>query len=55
MARPPVSQEHLCVDGDGLVAHELKQPFSDGTTHVLFEPQEFMAHFTCAPVMITLG
>ncbi|MCP4035541.1 MAG: transposase [bacterium] len=43
MARPPVSQEHLSVDGDGLVVYELKHTFSDGTTQVLFEPQDFIA------------
>jgi hypothetical protein len=30
--------ERLSVDGDGLVVLELKRAFSDGTTHVLFEP-----------------
>ncbi len=43
MARPPVSLEYLSVDGDGLVVYELKHTFSDGTTHVLFEPQDFIA------------
>ena len=31
------------MDGDGLVVNELKRPFSNGTTHVLFEPLDFMA------------
>ncbi len=43
MARPPIAEERLSVDGDGLVVYELKHPFSDGTTHVLFEPQDFIA------------
>ncbi len=43
MARPPIAQERLSVDGDGLVVYELKHPFSDGTTHVLFEPVDFIA------------
>jgi len=43
MARGPLAQERLSVDGDGLVVLELKRAFSDGTTHVLFEPQDFMA------------
>ena len=34
MARPPIAEERLSVDGDGLVVYELKHPFSDGTTHV---------------------
>jgi len=43
MARPPIAEERLSVDGDGLVVYELKHAFSDGTTHVLFEPQDFIA------------
>ena len=43
MARPPIAEERLSVDGDGLVVYELKHPFSDGTTHVLFEPVDFIA------------
>ena len=43
MARGPIAQERLSVDGDGLVVLELKRAFSDGTTHVLFEPQDFTA------------
>ncbi len=43
MARPPIAEERLSVDGDGLVVYELKHPFSDGTTHVLFEPNDFIA------------
>ena len=43
MARGPIAQDHLSVDGDGLVVLELKRAFSDGTTHVLFEPQDFTA------------
>ena len=43
MARPPIAEERLSVDGDGLVVYELKHAFSDGTTHVLFEPVDFIA------------
>ncbi len=43
MARPPIAEERLSVDGDGLVVYQLKHAFSDGTTHVLFEPQDFIA------------
>jgi hypothetical protein len=31
------------LDGDGLVVHELKRPFRDGTTEFLFEPLDFLA------------
>jgi hypothetical protein len=32
MARGPLSNERLSIDGDGLVVHEFKRPFRDGTT-----------------------
>ena len=35
MARGPLSNERLSIDGDGLVVHELKRPFRDGTTQCL--------------------
>ena len=43
MARPPIAEQRLSIDGDGLVVYELKRPFTDGTTHVLFEPTDFIA------------
>ena len=43
MARPPIAEERLSLDGDGLVVLELKRAFRDGTTHVLFEPEDFIA------------
>ena len=43
MARGPIAQEPLSVDGDGLVIPELKRAFTDGTTHFLFEPEDFIA------------
>ena len=42
-ARGPIAQERLSLDGDGLVVLELKRAFTDGTTHVLFEPEDFIA------------
>ncbi len=46
MARGPLSNERLSIDGDGLVVHELKRPFRDGTTQCLFEPLDFLARLT---------
>ncbi len=31
MARPPIAEQRLSIDGDALVVYELKRPFSDGT------------------------
>jgi hypothetical protein len=42
VARPAISNERLSVRSDGLVQFELRRPWRDGTTHVLFEPLEFM-------------
>jgi hypothetical protein len=43
VARPAIALQRLSRDGDGLVVYELKHPFRDGTTHVLFEPLDFIA------------
>jgi hypothetical protein len=43
VARGPIALDRLSVDGDGLVVYQLKHPFRDGTTHVLFEPLDFIA------------
>ena len=43
VARPAIACERLSRDGDGLVVYQLKHPFRDGTTHVLFEPLDFLA------------
>ena len=43
MARAPIAEERLSVDGDGLVVLELKREFRDGTTQVKFEPEDFIA------------
>jgi hypothetical protein len=43
VSRGPIALERLSVDGDGLVVYALKHPFRNGTTHVLFEPLDFIA------------
>ncbi len=43
VSRGPIALERLSIDGDGLVVLELKHPFRDGTTHVVFEPLDFIA------------
>jgi len=40
--RPPIAQDRLTLRPDGMVCLELKRAFSDGTTHVLFEPLDFI-------------
>ncbi len=40
--RPPVAEERLHVTADGQVLLRLRHRWSDGTTHILFEPMEFL-------------
>ena len=43
IARPAVSEKRLSLLSNGHVRYELKTPYRDGTTHVIFEPMD------CAP------
>ncbi len=43
IARPAVSEKHLSLLDDGRICYELKMPYRDGTTHVIFEPLDFLA------------
>ena len=43
IARPAVSEKRLSLTGNGNVRYELKTPYRDGTTHVIFEPLDFIA------------
>ena len=42
MLRPPVAQDRLRLTADGQVRLELKHGWSDGTTHLLFDPVELL-------------
>ncbi len=43
IARPAVSTKRLSLTRHGKVRYELKTPYDDGTTHVLFEPLDFIS------------
>jgi hypothetical protein len=43
ITRPAVSEKRLSLTNQGKVRYELKTPYSDGTTHVIFEPTDFIA------------
>ena len=43
IARPAVSEKRLSLTPNGNVRYQLKTPYRDGTTHVLFEPLDFIA------------
>lgn len=47
--RPAVSEKRLSLTPNGTVRCELKTPYRDGTTHVIFEPLDFIAR-PAAPV-----
>jgi hypothetical protein len=38
-----VAHDRLSLTRDGRVAYALKTPYRDGTTHVILEPQDFVA------------
>ena len=40
--RPPVARERLSVTDDGQVRLHLRQRWADGTTHLVFDPVEFL-------------
>jgi hypothetical protein len=40
--RPPVAQERLSLTGEGQVLLQFRQPWRDGTTHLVFDPVEFL-------------
>jgi hypothetical protein len=42
VARPPFANERITRTPSGDVCLKLKRPFSDGTTHIVFTPLEFM-------------
>jgi hypothetical protein len=42
VARPPIATERLTRLEDGRLLYRLKHPWRDGTTHVVFEPQELV-------------
>jgi Putative transposase/Transposase zinc-binding domain len=42
-ARPPIAHDRLSELPDGRIALRLKSPWSDGSTHVVYEPVDFVA------------
>jgi len=43
IARPAVATQRLSLTPAGQVRYQLKTPYRDGTTHVVFEPVDFIA------------
>jgi len=42
ITRPAVSTQRLSMTRNGRVCYELKTPWSNGSTHVIFEPLDFI-------------
>ena len=42
MGRPPLSDERLTMTAQGKISVKLKTPWSDGTSHILMTPMDFM-------------
>ena len=40
---PPIATKRFSVDGRGRVVYQYRQPFRDGSTHVVLEPLDFIA------------
>ncbi len=43
ISRPAVSEQRLSLTPNGNIRYQLKTPYKDGTTHVIFEPLDFIA------------
>jgi hypothetical protein len=43
ISRPAVSEKRLSLTPNGRIRYQLKTPYRDGTTHVIFEPLDFIA------------
>jgi hypothetical protein len=43
VTRPAICLDRLTVRADGKIQYELKNPFRDGTTHILFSPLDFLS------------
>jgi hypothetical protein len=43
IARPPISVHRLSLTQEGNIRYELKTPYRNGTTHMVFEPLDFIS------------
>lgn len=43
ISRPAVSEKRLSLTPNGDVSYQLKTPYRNGTSHVIFEPLNFIA------------
>jgi hypothetical protein len=43
ISRPAIAEKRLSITNNGQIRYQLKTPYRNGTTHVIFEPLDFMA------------
>jgi len=48
ISRPAVSEKRLSLTANGNIRYQLKTPYRDGTTHVIFEPLDFIARLAAS-------
>jgi hypothetical protein len=53
--RPPVSQERLSLTGEGAALLQLRHRWTDGTTHLLFDPIEFLERLAALNLLQASG
>ncbi len=46
IARPSLSEERLSLNQKGQIIYKLKTPYQNGTTHILFEPLDFLSRLS---------
>lgn len=46
ISRPGISEKRLSLTPNGNIRYQLKTPYRDGTTHVIFEPLDFIARLS---------
>lgn len=49
ITRPPIAMKRLSTDSQGRVVYRYRQPFRDGSTHVVLEPLDFMFRMNGMP------
>jgi hypothetical protein len=55
ITRPPVAIDRLSLTPEGNIRYALKTPYRDGTTHVIFEPLDFIARLASPELLFTTG
>ena len=53
ITRPAIAEKRLSLTNQGKVSYELKTPYRDGTTHVIFDPVDLSPNLP--PLMTGVG